>query len=237
MEKKESISIEQLKTFCDFDGEKYVSKQGQKYIESLSLVYNLNNRNDNPFSREDIVKQPQLKDFTFDGVKEYKFICNLTARPMTIRNDVRKNEKILATDFADDDAKRLFYKALGVSYLLTCVIDSKEYIIKIGSSRTTFEKRLGSYNCGVVYNWRTASTTNIKILQSMVATRLTFRLYLCDCSNDPYYLKNWHGEDSVAFASPKALAVEDIMVKRFIKQFGHRPLANVQASATVVDED
>ena len=236
MAKKESISIEQLKSFCVFDGEKYISKQGQDYITALGLVYNLNNKNDNPFSKEDIIAQPELKNFSFKGVDEFKYVCNLKATPMIIVNETRKNEKIMAIDFVDDQAKHLFNKALGVSYLITCIVDDKEHIIKIGSSRTTFAKRLGSYNCGVVYNWRTASTTNIKILQSMVATRLTFKLYLCDCSDDPYYLKNWHGENSVAFASPKALAVEDIMVKKFIQQFGNRPLANVQANATVIDD-
>ena len=50
MAKKESISIEQLKTFCDFNGEEYISKQGAEYIESLGKVYNLNNKNDNPES-------------------------------------------------------------------------------------------------------------------------------------------------------------------------------------------
>lgn len=236
MAKKESLSMEQLRSFCDFDGEKYTSKSGISYIESLSRVFNLNNRNDNPFTKDDILVQPELKNFSFDGVKDYKFICNLKAEPMNIVDNKRTNERIRAINFDGDFAKDLFYKSLGVSYLITCVIDGKEHIIKIGSSRTTFAKRLGSYNCGVVYNWRTASTTNIKILQSMVATRLTFNLYICDCSDDPYYLKNWHGENSVAFASPKALAVEDIMVKKFIQQFGNRPLANVQANATVVDD-
>ena len=108
------------------------------------------------------------------------------------------------------------------------------YIIKIGSSRTTFKQRLGSYNCGVVNNWRTASTTNIKILQSMVTNRINLNLYLFDCSQDLYVI-DWHGVRSVPFATPKALAVEDIMIKQFIKQFGHKPLANVQASATEVD--
>lgn len=154
---------------------------------------------------------------------------------MVITTDNRRiNEKIFPIEFASPEAERTFNQSLGVSYLLTCVIDGKEYIIKIGSSRTTFKQRLGSYNCGVVNNWRTASTTNIKILQSMVTNRINLNLYLFDCSQDLYVI-DWHGVRSVPFATPKALAVEDIMIKQFIKQFGHKPLANVQASATEVD--
>ena len=91
----------------------------------------------------------------------------------------------------------------------------KPYIIKIGQTRKTFQERLTSYNCGNVYNWRTASTTNIKIKQSMVATRAIFNLYLYDCSDEPYVLE-WHGIRSAEFAAPKSLAVEDIMIKKFI---------------------
>ena len=237
MPRRESLTIEQLQSFCDFNGTKYVSKQGNAYITALSNVFNLNNRNDRPFTREDIIAEPLLTDFTFSGKNEYMYTCKLKARPMEILNGKRSNEKIIAYDIINDEAERLLKRTLGVSYLITCTIEGHEHIIKIGSSRTTFEKRLGSYNCGVVNNWRTASTTNIKILQSMVATRLEFNLYICDCSDNPYYLRNWHGENSVAFASPKALAVEDIMVKKFVQQFGHKPLANVQASATVIDGD
>lgn len=235
MAKKNSIDIEILKQLCDFDGELFISKVGNDYIQSLGNVFQLDNINDNPFTIEDIKKQPLISDFKFDGVEEYKYICKLKAKPMTITTDgTRTNEKIIPDDFADSEAKKIFKKSLGVSYLLTCYIDNKEHIIKIGSSRTTFDKRLGSYNCGVVNNWRTASTTNIKILQSMVATRLEYGLYLYDCSQDLVII-DWHGVRSVPFASPKALAVEDIMIKKFIEQFGHKPLANVQASATEIN--
>lgn len=44
----------------------------------------------------------------------------------------------------------------------------------------------------------------------------------------------WRGEKSVPFASPKSLAVEDIMIKKFIAQFGVKPLANIQGDATQV---
>ncbi|MBR2725792.1 hypothetical protein IKE87_00775 [Candidatus Saccharibacteria bacterium] len=229
-----AVDIEILKTLCDFNGHEYESKKGHDYLDALRKVFSLDNTNDNPFTIEDILLQPELCEFSFSGLEEYKYICKLKVQPMIITSSNKRiNERIFPEDFDSEDAKKVFYQSLGVSYLLTCPYQGKEYIIKIGSSRTTFEKRLGSYNCGVVNNWRTASTTNIKILQSMVTNRATLNLYLVDCSHDPYILK-WHGVESVPFASPKALAIEDIMIKQFISQFGKKPLANIQASATEV---
>ena len=230
-----AINIEALKSLCDFKDGHYESKQGQDYLDALARIFPLDNINDNPFTINDIKQQPELKDFRFPGKTDYKYICKLSIRPMIITLDNKRiNEKILPIEFASPEAEKTFSQSLGVSYLLTCIIEGKEYIIKIGSSRTTFKQRLGSYNCGVVNNWRTASTTNIKILQSMVTNRINLNLYLFDCSQDLYVIE-WHGVRSVPFATPKALAVEDIMIKQFIEQFGYKPLANVQASATEVD--
>jgi hypothetical protein len=63
-------------------------------------------------------------------------------------------------------------------YTLKAKIDGEEHIIKIGQTRKTFKDRLGSYNCGCVNNWRTASTTNLKLKQSLVATRQNIELYI-----------------------------------------------------------
>lgn len=231
MAKAGKPTLNELKSFCDYDGTIYTSKIGDEYIKSLGRVFSLDNRNDKPFTIEDIKKQPLIGDFHFAGLLDYRFICKLKARPMTINeNDKRANEKILPYAFPSVEEENIFNNSLGVSYILTCLLDDKEYIIKIGSSRKTFKDRLQSYNCGCVYNWRTASTTNIKILQSMVTTRAEFKLYLYDCSDEVYVI-DWRGVRSVQFASPKALAVEDIMVKKFIEQFGDKPLANVQADA------
>lgn len=231
MAKEGKPTIEELKSLCNYENGIYISKSGDQYINSLGRVFSLVNRNDKPFTIEDIKRQPELKDFLFAGVVDYRFICNLEATPMTINaSNKRKNEKIHPNNFVGPEEQSIFDSALGVSYLITCVLEGKEYIIKIGSSRKTFKDRLQSYNCGCVYNWRTASTTNIKILQSMVTTRALFKLYIYDCSDDLYVI-DWRGVRSVPFASPKALAVEDIMVKKFIEQFGIKPLANVQADA------
>lgn len=237
MTQKNSIDIEILKTLCEFDGVEFIAKEGEDYIKSLGSVFSLNNNNDKPFTIENIKQQPLLSEFKFSGVEDFRYICKLSVQPLKISVDgKRTNEKIIPIDFVGEKEKNIFNKSLGVAYLLTCTIDGNEHIIKIGSSRTTFSKRLSSYNCGVVNNWRTASTTNIKILQSMVTTRQDLNLYLYDCSDD-YYITIWHDVQSVKFASPKALAVEDILVKKFIEQFGFKPLANVQANATEVSED
>lgn len=235
MANKNKLTIDELKSLCNKTGEKYISKEGNDYVLALDNLFGLVNRNDTPFSLEDIASQPLLSEFTFEGIADFKYICELKAKPMTIIENTRTNEKIEASNFADDQMKTVFKKSLGVAYIITCSIDDKEHIIKIGQSRTPFEKRLGSYNCGTAYNWRTASTTNIKMLQSMVATRQTFKLYIYDCSDEPYTLQ-WHGETSIKFASPKSLAVEDILVKKFAKVFnGRKPLANVQTNATEAD--
>ncbi|MBR3891416.1 MAG: hypothetical protein IKJ30_05040 [Bacilli bacterium] len=226
--------IETLKKLCNFDGDKYTQKTGLDYLTALELVMGAVNRNDKPFSITEIISQPTLKEFTFEGVKEFKYVCKLHAYPMIIKNNHRKNEKIVPYDFANDEMKNIFNNSMGVVYIFTCPYENKEYIVKIGQTRTPFSKRLGSYNCGVINNWRTASTTNIKILQSMVATGLDFKLYIYDCSDDPYIL-TWHGVTSVPFAASKALAVEDIMIKKFIEQFNRKPLANIQANATETD--
>ncbi len=236
MAQKNSMPIENFKKLCDFNGTVYESKKGNEYIKALSKIFELNNTNDKPFTKEDILKQPKLKDFTFDGVKDFEYICKLRVKPLNITKEgKRKNERIQAYDFVSEREKGIFNGALGVAYMFTCTIEDNEYIIKIGNTRTTFKKRLGSYNCGVVNNWRTASTTNIKILQSMVTTREELNLYLYDCSEDKVSIE-WRGIKSVPFASPKTLAVEDIMIKQFKKQFGKKPLANVQANATEVEE-
>lgn len=228
------MDIEILKQLCNFDGDKYTQKTGTQYLEALEKVLGAVNRNDKPFTITEITSQPKLKDFHFDGVNDFKYVCKLHAYPMIIKDNHRKNEKIVPYDFANDEMKQVFTHSMGTVYIFTCPYNGNEYIVKIGQTRTTFKTRLSSYNCGVVNNWRTASTTNIKILQSMVSTGLDFKLYIYDCSQDPYIL-TWHGITSVPFSASKALAVEDIMIKKFMATFNQKPLANIQTNATEED--
>ena len=53
--------------------------------------------------------------------------------------------------------------------------DAKKYMEKLINPCFKVIIHLTRYGNFVVNNWRTASTTNIKILQSMVATRLEFK--------------------------------------------------------------
>lgn len=228
------VDIETLKKLCNFDGDKYTQKTGLDYLTALEKYMGAVNRNDKPFTISDIISQPTLKDFNFSGIHEFKYVCKLHAHPMIIKNNKRKNEKIVPYDFANDEMRNVFNNSMGTVYIFTCLYEGNEHIVKIGQTRTTFKTRLDSYNCGVINNWRTASTTNIKILQSMVSTGLDFKLYIYDCSEDPYVLK-WHGVTSVPFSASKALAVEDIVIKKFIETFNHKPLANIQARATEND--
>ena len=234
--KKGTLNYDELIELCDKYKDHYESKQGDSYINALSKVFKINNRNDKPFVVREVIKQPTVSDFGFKGINEFQYICDLKAEPMYLDiMGVRiKNEKIIPINFASKKAENIFKKALGVAYMITCVIDENEHIIKFGQSRTSFKQRLGSYNCGVVNNWRTASTTNIKILQSFLTTRLPFRLYIRDCSDDVVSF-TWAGEKSVPFASPLALAIEDICMKKFVEKYGRPPLANVQANATELD--
>lgn len=249
MSKKDSLTDEELLSLCDFDPERdlYEAKIGSEYIKALSSLKNLVNKNDLPFTEEDILKEPTLEDFSFEGKNDFIYACDLEVQPLTLfkiipqvegteNNYKRRNEKIKVTN-RQDNMIRVLSSSLGVAYLITCPVDNKEYIIKIGQSRNTFMHRLTSYNCGCVNNWRTASTTNIKLLQSMQVTRKVFKLYLFDCSDEKYVLRNWHGKTSQPFAMPKSLAVEDIMIKEFIKQFKKKPLANIQANATSLEGD
>lgn len=231
--KSTQFTFAELQSICTFNGTSYISRKGKAYINALSKIVEIKNTNDTPFLTGDIIKQPLLNDFKFKGLQDFQYTCLLEIAPMQLINNKRKNEEITATNFANSTQKNVFKTHFGVVYLLTCTINGREHIIKIGSTRTSFAKRLGSYNCGTVVNWRTASTTNIRLLQSMVASRKSFKLYICDCSDNITTYK-WHGIVSVPFASAKALAYEDILIKQFIKEFGHKPLANVQAKATEI---
>lgn len=68
MARKDSLDLEILKMLCEYDGEKYIQKSGDEYLLSLGEVFPLNNTNDNPFTVDDIKKQPLLSDFKFLGV-------------------------------------------------------------------------------------------------------------------------------------------------------------------------
>ena len=131
----EKLSLDELKTLCNFEKGEYISKSGDKYVKALEKLFTLKNKNDKPFSIDDIKNQPTLEDFTFKGKNDYIFICELKAEPMKIIGDKRINEKIVALNFSSGKAKNIFTNSSGTSYILTCKIDNKEHIIKICQSR------------------------------------------------------------------------------------------------------
>lgn len=241
MKNKSPSEIAKLLNMCTFLEKEniYVSKHGEDFQSALFKNFEIKNRNDLPFTISDIKEQPTWESFKFVGKNDFKFICELKAQPLkiTLQNDEYKikNEKIIPTNFSNENAREIFSNFLGLTYIITCVDNEDkniEYFIKIGSSRTTFKARLSSYNCGCLGNWRTASTTNIKILQSMVSTNCTFKLYLLEGEKPTIY--NWHGIESVPFATSISLAREDIMIKKILEEFGKLPLGNIQANATQV---
>jgi hypothetical protein len=243
--KKGTLTKSQLKLLvkkCRKDGF-YYSKKGQDYINGLALIFPIDNTNDRPFTIDEIVHEPELSDFGFDGIQEFKRVCKLYAKPMKLTEKLerifRGNEKIVIESFYSEEWKKKYETNKGIVYLLTALVDDKEYIVKFGQTRKTLKDRIGSYNCGYVNNWRTASTTNIKILQSMLTSRLFFNLYAIDCSDEPEIFV-WYGEKSSPFASSKSLAYEEICNRMFIKKYKKPTIANIQVSPDgkpVLNED
>lgn len=233
--KKGNRTKKELRKIVRKKGDFYYSKSGQAYVDGLSNIFSLENKNDKPFLEEDILAQPKKEDFLFEGMKEFEKVCSLEIEPMKLGKDwLRKNnERILAKNFSSKDWENKYKTARGLTYLIVAVVKDDRYIIKFGQTRKTLKDRIASYNCGNVNNWRTASTTNIKILQSFVTTRLIYELYAIDCSQDCQQIE-WHGVFSSSYASPKSLAYEEICNRKFIEQFGKPTLANVQVT---VDEN
>ena len=247
-----SLTPTQLKALCDFDSKTktYVSKKGKDYADALRALLHpgaTGNKNDNPFLYEDIIRQPTLKQFHFKALNQFVFNCKLKATPMKLdangnlidlgHNKVSK-EEVVAYDFASDEAKNVFNNSIGVVYIITCPINGAEHIIKIGQTGGTFKKRLGSYNCGYVINRHsgTASTTNFKIVQSFVATRQEFKLYIKDCSSLTRTYK-WARRETSMIASPQVEAIENICLRIFSEKFPKikKPLANVQTKKQTED--
>lgn len=227
MPKKQNITYEQAKTLFTLDKGKYVRKEDDIFVSAFMKIIQGTNKNDTPFTKNEIKTQKTWDEFSFVGKNDFEFVCYLKANAMVLNDTTNNwdNEKIKAHGFAKGKDKT-FNDYIGVAYAITCLLNEKEYIIKFGSTRTTFKQRLGSYNCGVVNSIRTASTTNIKMLQSMVACNVDFKLYLYPCGEAE--IIEWQNEKAGPFSSPKPLVVENIMLKKFTDQFMAKPLANIQ---------
>lgn len=61
----EKLSLDKLKTLCNFEKGEYVSKSGDKYVKALEKLFTLKNKNDKPFSVDDIKKSANFRRFYF----------------------------------------------------------------------------------------------------------------------------------------------------------------------------
>lgn len=169
-------------------------KQNEDFVSALGKIIPIRNRNDEPFICADILRQPKLESFKFYNAnntkdRKFEFVCNLKASAIVLNLSGKNwiNEKI-KTEPADlAKAQNNFSTYKGVAYIITCQIGIDEYIIKFGSTRKTMQERLSSYNCGTTRarSNGTCSTTNFKMMQSLVACRegTTFKLYCCFCGD------------------------------------------------------
>lgn len=227
------LTNEELKSLCNYSNEKelYVSKEKEDYINAISAFVSPKNKNDKPFLIEDIIKEPLLKEFQFEGLKDFSYVGDMVVKPLMITSDNKRINERFIFQAVNEDTNNFVKTTLGIVYILACEINGNEYIIKIGKTQSTFNDRIYSYNCGTINNRisGSCSTTNFKILQSCHTSRLNLKVYLCDCSKNLYSI-NWYGVQSVAVATPEATVKEDILIKEFIKQFGKKPLCNIQAN-------
>ena len=227
--------LEQIKDMLvqNTDGS-YIQKSGTDYIikfqEYVKNKFSKKSKNLQLFTVDKILELGHKKNnVSFAGINDFKYVCSVTTQKLKISADlIRENEKIIIKeDTITQDGQKIIYESKGVVYLITCMINNDEYIIKFGQTRKTFKERLDSYNCGVILNLGTASTTNIHILQSLLANEFEYKIYICDCSDVIEQFK-WHGIKSREFASSKSLAFENIILKEFKKEFGSLPVANTQ---------
>lgn len=215
-----------------------VSKTGNEYIDAVVDILSRHrkkklNTSDYPIKKEEIISEDACAEYSafnrdFIGIREFAYAGKF--KGITIKYSKAgtplNNEQIeLLPESGVDD---IINKKEGIAYILTCVADEKEYIIKIGETRKTFAERLKSYNCGYLNNIDTASKTNIRIVQTIVANQdLTFKIYLKDCSADkkPF---DWAGKRSKEYPTSFRIAVQDITIAEYIRLYGRKPIGNVQ---------
>ena len=197
---------------------KHIEKKHKKECKNLSL-----------FSIDDIKKQKELCDFSFQGKNDFKLVGKLVGEKMKIdsTNKITYEKIVIKDDKFETGTEYIYKNSKGVVYMITALLDNKEYIIKFGSSRKVLMERINSYNAGKIRNIGTASTANIFILQSIIASNLEFNLYVCDCSDFIERFK-WYDKISAPFASSKSLAYENIIIKAFEEQFKCIPIGNTQ---------
>ncbi len=243
-----AISIKDLIPFCEEVNDLTPEQQQKGFIKHLRIPPNFDYRqllrsenpntiiNENAFSKKDIVAQPELKDFNFKGLKDFIPAGKLSLNPLEIliNKDEKQNvviqEKVSLNDYASEEAKTKWNTYLGACYILTAVVDGKEHFIKVGQTRKTMSERAGSYSTGSLKYIGKNSTTNLRILQSMVNADpdVEFRMHIWYNPDRHSGRISLYDEISSPLADGTQLAMEEITIKKFVQQFGFKPLGNVQ---------
>lgn len=239
MEKKEYLS--KVKSYwpslCeDKDGHK-VSKTGNKYIDAVISILkdkrNKLNQSDYPIREKEIANTHTFDEFLNafrKGISQFIKVGYFEVETTKYDdNGTPKNNEKITLKITDSQYDDLCNKKEGLAYIFVCKKGKKEFVIKIGETRKTFAERLKSYNCGNLNDIDTASKTNIRILQTIVAnSHLKFYVYLLDCS----VMQDFSFGDvkSKKYPSSYRIAVQDICLNEYMKAFNNqKPIGNVQA--------
>lgn len=216
-------------------------KAENAFIAFVESIIKPRNFNDKLITVEMIVQQPKLDDWSYInsegfvnqlmGGKTFVYCGKWKVEYPYIDEEgvfIENNIEMEMPDDVPECIVELYKKTTGIAYLLTCVVDGIEYILKIGMTGKTMSDRQSSYNCGNIVNRYngTCSTTNFKIKQSL-ASGLTFNVYALDCSADN---KSYTDGKRITpkFSGPLPEAVEYLLNEDFADTFGHKPLLNTQ---------
>jgi len=116
------------------------------------------NKNDKPITSFDEIKKISFSTFN----KKYNFTKLCTLIPD------KENERLIIKDLGED--KR------GLVYAMVC----NDILLKVGSTITSMEDRIKSYNCGrkKFRENGTCSTTNYYVLQSLLNLGMDIEVYV-----------------------------------------------------------
>ncbi len=233
-------SVERI-SLCDKQADgTFIPKKGDDYCDAfVSFLKDHRksiNTSDEPIRPNEITAGHKLVDFLSGckNSKDFVYVCDLKASVYTLDKDgnASQNEKIIM-DFSSsafNEESPLISKKIGLAYILTCVVSGVEYIIKFGETSLTFIERINSYNCGCVNAFNSASKTNWRFVQSIVANRdYIFKMHVKDCSQLSKKFK-WGGKTSSLYASSFRKAVQEICLLNYEKIFGKGevPIGNIQ---------
>ena len=196
------------------------------------------NPNDEILTKEKIKREATLLD-DFKFIKGYEFrsvagefvkVGTLTCNKPVYAENITpylEESNIVFTPI-NERSNVLVNNKRGVAYLITTVIDGKEYLVKNGQTGKTMIERVSSYNSGNNLNRfnGTCSTTNYKFKQT-IACGVTMNLYIIDCSRDNSTLSIGKYTSS---ETPGALPIqiEELINQAHQDEFGKKMIGNTQ---------